>query len=88
MKWLLWREYRLNRWILITGAVLLLLPYLITLIVLCWPNAISTGANHIVDSLIVAAFYSLGISQLTVALLGGNAIAGERADRSAEFLLI
>ena len=30
--------------------------------------------------------FSLVISQLAVALIGGNAIAGERADRSAEFL--
>jgi ABC-type transport system involved in multi-copper enzyme maturation permease subunit len=30
-------------------------------------------------------FFSLAISVLAVAFLGGNAIAGERADRSAEF---
>ena len=30
--------------------------------------------------------YSLALSQLTVALLGGNAIAGEAADCSAEFI--
>jgi ABC-type transport system involved in multi-copper enzyme maturation permease subunit len=35
---------------------------------------------------LVAGCYSLGISQLTLALLGGHAIACERADRSAEFL--
>ena len=29
---------------------------------------------------------SLGLSLITFAMLGGNAIAGERADRSAEFL--
>jgi len=36
MKWLVRREYRLNRLILITGAVLLYLPYLGVLIALWW----------------------------------------------------
>ena len=27
MNWVLWREYRLNRWILVLGAVSLVLPY-------------------------------------------------------------
>ena len=34
----------------------------------------------------MSSIYSLIISQLAIALIGGNAIAGERADRSAEFL--
>mgnify|MGYP006928307318 CR=1 FL=1 len=29
MNWLLWREYRLNRWILITCAVGIVIPYVI-----------------------------------------------------------
>ena len=88
MKWLLWREYRLNRLILITGAVILLLPYIITLIVLCWPRTTETRVSYIAGAIAfaAAALYSLGLSQLTLALLGGNAIAGERADRSAEFI--
>jgi hypothetical protein len=35
----------------------------------------------------MVALSSLVLCQLTPALLGGNAIAGERADRSAEFTL-
>jgi ABC-type transport system involved in multi-copper enzyme maturation permease subunit len=33
-----------------------------------------------------SSLYSLTLSQVAVALIGGNAIAGERVDRSAEFL--
>ena len=36
MKWLLWREYRLNRLIVFTGVVLLFLPYLFPLIGDLW----------------------------------------------------
>ena len=86
MKWLIWREYRLNRPILITGAVLLLLPYLVILIALCWPNAPAMGARHVARAFAGAAIYNIVLSQLTVLVLGGNAIAGERADRSAEFI--
>ena len=83
MKWLFWREYRLNRLILIAGVVLLLLPYVIALIALRW--ALKAGAD-IPELFFVAGVYGLALSQLTLALLGGNAIAGERADRSAEFM--
>lgn len=83
MKWLFWREYRLNRPILIFGAVLLLLPYAFALIVLRWASKVG---EDIPELLLNAGIFSLALSQLTVALLGGNAIAGERADRSAEFM--
>ena len=86
MKWILWREYRLNRQILIAGAVLLLLPYLVALIVLWWPKTNSTEVRHVAEAFGIAVVYSLSLSQLTVAILGGNTFAGERADRSAEFI--
>ena len=76
MNWLLWREYRRNRWILIAGATGVLLPYII---------AVIFDANR--SSGFVCAFVlSCVFSQMTVALLAGNAVAGERADRSAEFI--
>ena len=80
MNWLLWREYRLNRLILITGAVLLLLPYLILGI-----EVLFEGAN---SSKEFEGAFSLNVmfAWLTVSLLAGNSIAGERADRSAEFI--
>ena len=71
MKWLLWREYRRNRLLLLSGTVLAALPYLFA---------------FAINDFYKMAIWSLGLSNMTAALLGGNAIAGERADRSAEFL--
>ena len=83
------REYRLNRLILIAGAGSLLLPYVAVLVALCWAKVrggTHIGADQAAEGFIVAAAYSLILSQLIVGVLGGNAIAGERADRSAEFV--
>jgi ABC-type transport system involved in multi-copper enzyme maturation permease subunit len=79
MNWLLWREYRLNRWILVTGAAAVLASYLIGFLL---------GFFNVDDELDedVGEVLVLGWSVLTVALLAGNAFAGERADRSAEFI--
>lgn len=88
MRWLIWREYRLNRPSLIFGAVMLLLPYLIALIALWYGerHEIHSGPNDRSDMFVVAAIFSIYLSQLTLGVLGGNALAGERADRSAEFM--
>ena len=80
MNWLIWKEYRLNRLILGVGLFLLLLPHAIALVV---------GLRHpehwseYFEGSMVFSFY---ITHVILALLGGNAIAGERVDRSAEFL--
>lgn len=87
MKWLLWREYRLNRLILISGLAVSLMPYVTGVINLTWwvPYGWQTP-EQIAVVFTMSAFYSVVFCQLTMALLGGNAIAGERADRSAEFI--
>ncbi|MEE8452208.1 MAG: ABC transporter permease [Thermoguttaceae bacterium] len=88
MKWLIWKEYRLNRLILIVGAVLLIAPHAIALY-FAW-RGIGPPANGVASplaaNLLISGGYSLVISQLMLAFLGGHAIACERADRSAEFL--
>ena len=76
MSWLLWREYRRNRWILAAGAAGVLLPIII---------AVVFDLNRS-SGFIGAFFLSCVFSQMTVALLAGNAVAGERSDRSAEFI--
>ena len=79
MNWLLWREFRLNRWILVTGVSLILLSRVIGFL-LAWfavDEELDNGAGIVL---------SLFCSALTLAMLGGNAFAGERADRSAEFI--
>jgi ABC-type transport system involved in multi-copper enzyme maturation permease subunit len=87
MNWLLWKDYRINRLIVFTGLVLLLVPHLIGLYATCREAVVGhLKANDWMKNLGVSCLASLAVSQLTVTLLGGNAIAGERVDRSAEFL--
>jgi len=78
MTWLLWREYRLNRWILITGGVLVVLPFVSALL------SVSIGGDR--SSAFFAAYIASTVfSAMMIALLSGNSIAKERADRSVEF---
>jgi len=87
MRWLLWKDYRQNRLIVYTALVLLLAPHLVALYAECRAKLLGfdpgSGWRYYFQG---SSFYSLLISQVAVALLGGNSIAGERADRSAEFL--
>ena len=83
MKSLIWKEFRLCWPILLAGAVLLIAPYIGPFImVLRWREPWIDRTNIFAAS----AIASLALSLLTPALMGGNAIACERADRSAEFL--
>jgi len=85
MTWLLWKDYRHNRLIVFAGIILLLLPYVFGF----WMVLNSEASRHPggwAFVIAVASLYSLGLGQVTLTLFGGNAIAGERVDRSAEFL--
>ncbi len=82
MNWLIWREYQLSGLILAVGLGLLLLPYTIAAMVIIWGGPI----HDVVGGIALSALYSVALIQLTPVLLGGNAIAGERADRSAQFV--
>jgi ABC-type transport system involved in multi-copper enzyme maturation permease subunit len=86
MKWLVWKDYRVNRLVIITTLVLLAAPHLLVAI-LIWRGAIG-GPNLLPPAgcFVGSSLYSLSLLQLAFALLGGNSIAGERIDRSAEFL--
>lgn len=88
MSWLVWKEYRLNRFIMLGAAILLLAPHATALVLACWGAGPATDgrASQLAVNLLASALYSVILSQLTLALLGGNAIACEREDRSAEFL--
>jgi ABC-type transport system involved in multi-copper enzyme maturation permease subunit len=87
MRSLLWKDFRLNTLIWRIGLALGILPYLgaVALAMLrdgpSWPGTMFWSAV-----LTQAALLSLAGSELTLTLLGGNVIACERADRSAEFL--
>ncbi len=88
MRWLLWKDYRQNRLIVYTALVLLLAPHLVALYAACRAKEfLGLPAEPRWEPYFgVSCVYSLVISQVAVALIGGNAIAGERGDRSAEFL--
>jgi ABC-type transport system involved in multi-copper enzyme maturation permease subunit len=82
MTWLLWKEYRLNRPIVFVMLFLMILPHLVVIYMAL--RYAHRGVTWL-EGLPVASFYSFLLSQVALALIGGNAIAGERADRSAEF---
>lgn len=95
MKWLIWKEYRLNRPILILGAIVMLLPYIPILFLYLrthWQvhaQDLSARTDVFVSLYRAELFGTITASTVTayftLAILGGHAIAGERADRSAEF---
>lgn len=80
MAWLLWKDFRLSRSLF---AMTLLLvfgpPALAALVAWYWHAAWAPYLTR-------AAWFSLVASQIPVVILGGVAIAGERGERSAEFL--
>jgi ABC-type transport system involved in multi-copper enzyme maturation permease subunit len=95
MNWLLWKDYRHNRLIVFTTLLLLVLPYLVGIAIVClrpWLCTVGAGGQIIYwtppwrEIIAGAGIYSLAISQLSMALLGSNAISGERVDRSSQFL--
>jgi ABC-type transport system involved in multi-copper enzyme maturation permease subunit len=89
MNWLLWKDYRHNRLIVIAGLFFLLVPHLFALGIIYWANVYSPpGPLDWKSILAYACLYSIGFSGISLALISGNAIAGERVDRSAEFLYI
>lgn len=95
MNWLLWKDYRHNRLIVLATLVLLVTPYLIGVAVIVGGRWIQDGTRDGQPVYwtppwreIVAGTggYSFMLCQLGLALLGGNAISGERVDRSSQFL--
>jgi len=86
MRWLFWKEYRLNRLIVYVTLFLMVFPHLFALYAIWWRyRHYGIPAGTWLDYLAVSSLYGLCLSQAALALIGGNAMAGERADRSAEF---
>jgi ABC-type transport system involved in multi-copper enzyme maturation permease subunit len=89
MKTLLWKEYRQTRRLLVGVGICVLIPYLVVSVLLLGVKLIRADAPRSAwgDA---GAFAAAGIwgtiaSTFMAAFIGGNALAGERADRSAEF---
>ena len=86
MKSLLWKDYRLNRLLLIFGFAVCIGPWMISLARNLYLGLRGQEAWWEPQFWTNTASISLGLSLFTLSMLGGNAIAAERADRSTEFL--
>ncbi len=86
MKSLLWKDYRINRLLLIFGSVVCVGPWVIAIARYFQLSIRGEGVWWGPEPWVSTSATSLGLSLFTFAMLGGNAIAVERADRSAEFL--
>ena len=91
MKALLWKEYRQARKVLGGVCIILLLPYVIALVVGFVEHRRDRGEYDYStpvgwsEILSLASLFSLLLLVVGCAFISGNAVAGERADRSAEF---
>jgi ABC-type transport system involved in multi-copper enzyme maturation permease subunit len=87
MRGLLWKDYRLNRGLLLLGVIGLTGVYAVGLVAevsATWPAMPTPEAWA--SALCSYGHVALGGVSFVAALLGGNAIACERSDRSAHFL--
>ena len=87
----MWKDYRMNRLIVFLAVFLVVLPHVICLIVsiyktIHYGQKFAPFSVYLCENLMASSMVSLLISLIVFAFIGGNAIAGERADRSAEFL--
>ena len=83
---LLWKEYRVNRVVLMYAGAALFGPYVLLVLrnlYAAWTDGLPAWWPKIWW---MVATLSLILSLFTAAMLGGNSVAGERADRSAEFM--
>lgn len=88
MKALLWKEYRQHRQLMVASAIILSAPYLVVLLVGLFAT-IKYGPQQPAaweHNFAVSGAIALAACVLLAAFFGGNAIAGERGDRSAEFV--
>jgi ABC-type transport system involved in multi-copper enzyme maturation permease subunit len=87
MRGLLWKDYRLNRGLLLLGLVALIGVYVVGLgaeVSHTWPAL--PALDTLADTICSFGHLALSVMPFLAALLGGNAIACERSDRSAHFL--
>ncbi len=81
MRWLIWKEFRLQWPIVVMGFVLMLVPFVVPLAVVLlkgW-NAVAISQAFVVNA---------GFTIVMAAVFGGHAIGIERQDRSREFLAV
>lgn len=88
MRNLLWKDLRQNGRMLLGVGIIASIPYAIGLTVSAWERVFWSSSITIEPWAFVimgTSFMSMTLTILLAAFIGGNAIAGERSDRSAEF---
>ncbi len=90
MKALLWKDYRQNRPFLAAAGILLLFPYAFVVLIGVVELLRDDHSSEVVwaQYFAGASIASLFLSVMLSAFVAGNAVAGERADRSADFAAI
>lgn len=83
MKALIWKDYRMNRALLVVAAAIVAGPYLIGVLVQ-FKDAQAVGRWG--GTVAASALAAMATSLLVISLMAANAFSQERADRSAEFL--
>ncbi len=85
---LLWKDYHQQRRLLLGAGGLLAAPYVIA-VVLCVGDLVSNGRMDAdwIMLIVGASVMSFFLSEMVMAFVAGHAIAGERGDRSAEFVV-
>lgn len=84
---LLWKDFRQQRGFLIAAAVLLVIPYLVASAALIINQLLGKDpVDEWIRFYYAAGVADFGLASVLVAFFSGNAIAGERADRSSEFI--
>jgi ABC-type transport system involved in multi-copper enzyme maturation permease subunit len=86
MKSLLWEEYRQNRQLLILVGLSSAIPYVGALVAYLYAHLSPYAVEPLWEpSVHEMSGLAMIVTFLACALIGGNAIAGERVNRSAEF---
>lgn len=90
-KALLWKDYRQNRRVLCAVGIFLAVPFVVGLVIGALDRLRPPSEYGYVeqiawsDMFYAAGMWSFALLVLACPFVGGNAVAGERADRSAEF---
>jgi ABC-type transport system involved in multi-copper enzyme maturation permease subunit len=85
---LIWKDIRANRFALLLALILVVATYGVVGIFgyLDASMALQPLGRRVGELLRVGSLMAYGVGQLSMAVLAGNLIAGERVNRSAEFL--
>jgi ABC-type Na+ efflux pump permease subunit len=88
MATLIQKDWRLARVIVIAGGLLSTMPYAFQVVNTRYlhPEGIMPGVREYADGLQTASIACLGIVTLLAAAFGGSALAGERRERTDEFM--